>query len=265
MNFLESIIVSLVESEIEEATARVGPRTGAFEFHPNDLRGLARLLMSARNEIVNQIHSGRWNSDLALDATVSILSPIDNSEKVFPVAFVWNDVDSPGQVRIAKNLEIVDMVINLSKVENIRDGLNIIVHELTHVFDKQVKGYTSKIPVDKMSPEERDEHYWKSPMEMKAFLHQLIDGAKHIIGDLLNLLPSEVAKDYLKKLEKNPLLLKKLMEDGWSSEPGTELFSMGFFMKKLEKNPAFEKALHKALFDIVQAYVVPKLREIENE
>jgi hypothetical protein len=99
---------------------------------------------------------------------------------------------------------------------------------------------------------------------MKAFLHQLIDAAKNIISDLLRLLPSEVAKDYLKKVEKNPLLLKKLMEDGWSSEPGLELFNLELYMSKLEKNPEFQKVFHRALFDLVQAYVVPKLRDIEK-
>lgn len=256
---MTSLLKTLIsEMIIREITARQGPRTGGFEFNPQTINQIIALFMASCKKI-DQIATNSpkgYNQQFPPEKViVPVASPINGKIYKIPFMFYWDSSTDAlvgamqpyrnGRGKIELNMAVVNKV-----------GMNTIhstiIHELTHLFDKQLNIGGDEISYD-------GEEHFGAEREKKAYTNEFIwimtQYAKKLAERTSQGMKVEtmVSKDLIKspwKLldwgKKQNVHMKHIM-DYYESE------SMS------AQHPEFIRNLHKACYDIVQAYIAPTL------
>lgn len=190
-------------SILNEATARRGPRTGAFEFDQGDIDNI---IDKIRSKFADD-DAGKENSENEYFA-LKIRNPISGQKE--SVYFYFDDERGIAGWAFREGRTIgfnPDMIKNASD-EELR---STIEHELTHVFEREKQ----KSKYDKDSGLEK---YYLHNWEIRAFIQQIIQDMIRIVKNNPDITEPEFAlmrspswKQVRKYYEKNPELYKRIL------------------------------------------------------
>jgi hypothetical protein len=255
-NPLKSLISEMVTSELEEITARTGPRTGAFYFPPEAVEQIVTIALKTKEEM----DSGILPKDETRKVKVTIPSPISGDSYVFPVWLYWDSRERASAWLLPyKGGGKGKVGINLAQVENPAHLRSIIRHELVHGFDPQLFS-----TLNKTSANPKRKAYWKSAHEKKAILHQMLldmaNAAQRIAERVDQGYSPELslAKTWLAKPE---LLIRHVGK----IRPGFEDIILLYKTDKYIQGQEWLRQLYKGAFDITRSYLEPAVEKRQKQ
>jgi len=261
---LKTLISEMI---IRELTARQGPRTGGFEFEPQTIQQVINLFVVNRKKIDQMATNSPkgYNQKFPTEKTiVPVKSPINGKVYKIPFLFYWDVSDKAlvgsfqGYWSERGRIELNLAVTNKVPMSNVH---STIIHELTHLFDKQLfnKRKQEEESQDKEEVSYDGEEHYGSDYEKKAYTNEFIW--------IMTQYAQKLAERTSQKMKIETMVSKELVKSpwkllDWGKKQNIHMkHIMDFFesdgMK--ERHPDFIKNLHKSCYDIVQAYIVPSL------
>jgi hypothetical protein len=248
---LKSFIVEIVQQQLNEITARTGPRTGGFEFDSAVKNRIYLQAVKAKQELQAKAKEQTdkiFRIELDRMSRFKIKDPVTGEYVyIFFQFFLDTNKKAPtGWYDPATNiigLNVVDLDYDLWFKSS-------IPHELTHFFN--IKHFKADLTTD----DEDFEKYALQPHEKSAFLG----------GTLVSAMEMEAEK-IAKEIKSKSQVAKKLGEN-LAAKPYRlyeRLRNQKIFSRLINiymKDPQLLRSLNKAAYDITQKNIVPALQEL---
>jgi len=248
---LKSFIVEIVQQQLNEITARTGPRTGGFEFDPAVKNRIYLKAVEANKELQLKKQARKKkivkiNHDQM--SRFKIKDPITGEYfYIFFQFFLDTNKKAPtGWYDPNTNvigLNVADLTYDLWFKAT-------IPHELTHFFNLK------HFHIDSVVGDEDFEKYALQPHEKSAFVGGTLISAmeieaKKVAKEIKS--KSEIAQRLGENLVARPYRLYERLRN-------QELFSR--LINLYRNDPKLLKSLNKAAYDMVQQIIVPALQDL---